>query len=98
MTNHLIKWTTLEISAYTFVCYPCFVIIDHEMKEINRSPTIHIPLVLENVLVSKAHYHNKQTKFYGKFPFHGYYGSIHKLFIVNINNTHKSILGCQRNT
>jgi len=33
MNNHLIKGNTREISAYTFMFYPCFMIIDHEMKE-----------------------------------------------------------------
>ena len=31
--NHSIKGTTLEINVFTFIHYPCFMMIDHEMKE-----------------------------------------------------------------
>ena len=30
--NHSIKRTTLEISAHTFLCYPCFMIYNRERK------------------------------------------------------------------
>ena len=36
ISNHSIKGTTLEISACTFMCDPCFIITDHERKTINH--------------------------------------------------------------
>jgi len=34
MNGHRIKWITLDITVRTFFCYPCFVIMDRETKEI----------------------------------------------------------------
>jgi len=34
MNNHSINRVTLEISAYAFVCYPCFTIM--KRKKINK--------------------------------------------------------------
>ena len=36
MNKYPINGTTVEISACTFMCYLCFVIIDHETKKINQ--------------------------------------------------------------
>jgi hypothetical protein len=50
MNNHSIKGTTLEICAYAFGCYPCFMIIDHETKE-NQSISLLLTIIFLDVVL-----------------------------------------------
>ena len=58
IVNHSTKGTTLEISARTFVCYLCFIIIDHETKEnqsINQSINLNMPEIITKGSVDTVH-------------------------------------------